>query len=60
MPKTLFGFEDSAAEAELIRATELNAQDPFMHALLAMTYEQSGQTDKAMAHYRKSYDLAEA
>ena len=31
-----------------------------MHVLLAMTYEQSGQADKAKATYEKAYSLATA
>jgi len=49
-----------AAEAELSRAIGMrgNANDPFMHCLLAMTYEKMGQQDKAKAFYQKAYDLA--
>src|ERR1051326_9110310 len=48
------------AEAELTRAIGLrgNQNDPFMHCLLAMTYEKLGQAEKAKALYRQAYDLA--
>ena len=31
---------------------------PFMHVLLASTYEKLGQQDKAKTLYQKAYDLA--
>jgi Flp pilus assembly protein TadD len=48
------------AETELTRAIGLrgNQNDPFMHCLLAMTYEKLGQAEKAKALYRQAYDLA--
>jgi Flp pilus assembly protein TadD len=46
------------AEAELTRAIAINQNDPFMHCLLAMTYEQMGQADQARALYEKAYGLA--
>lgn len=48
------------AEAELTRALEMrgNRNDPFMHCLLAMTYERMGQPEKAKALYNQAYDLA--
>jgi tetratricopeptide (TPR) repeat protein len=51
-----------AAEADLTRAlaTQGNQNDPFMHVLLAMTYEKMGQPDKAKALYEKAYTLATA
>ena len=50
------------AETELTRALAIqgNQGDPFMHVLLAMTYEQSGQADQAKATYEKAYALATA
>jgi Tfp pilus assembly protein PilF len=50
------------AEAELGKALAIqgNARDPFMHALLAMTYEKQGRADKAREYYQKAYDLATA
>jgi tetratricopeptide (TPR) repeat protein len=48
------------AEAEFTRAIAMegNDDDPFQHALLAMTYEKMGQQDKAKAMYQKAYDMA--
>ncbi len=37
-----------------------NQNDPFMHVLLAMTYEKLGDSSKATALYQKAYDLATA
>jgi tetratricopeptide (TPR) repeat protein len=50
----------ATAETELTGALALrgNDTDPFMHCLLAMTYEKLGQADKARALYQKAYDLA--
>jgi tetratricopeptide (TPR) repeat protein len=50
------------AEAELTKtlAMQGNQNDPFMNALLAMTYEKMGQADKAKAFYEKAYGLATA
>ena len=48
------------AEADFTRALEIqqNQNDPFMHALLAMTFERSGNQTKAVEHYERAYDLA--
>jgi tetratricopeptide (TPR) repeat protein len=48
------------AEAQFTKAIALrgNEKDPFMHALLAMTYERMGRTGEANALYRKAYDMA--
>jgi tetratricopeptide (TPR) repeat protein len=50
------------AEAELTRALALegNDRDPFMHCLLAMTYERMSRWDDARALYQKAYDMATA
>jgi tetratricopeptide (TPR) repeat protein len=50
------------AEVELTNALSIqgNQSDPFMHVLLAMTYEKGGQADKSRAFYQKAYDLATA
>ncbi|MEO8334409.1 MAG: hypothetical protein ABI664_05525 [bacterium] len=50
------------AEADLNRALAIqgNQNDPFMHLLLAMTYEKLGDADKAKTLYEKSYSLATA
>jgi Flp pilus assembly protein TadD len=55
------GALDVAAR-ELTRALAIedNQRDPFMHCLLAMTYEKVGQHEEARALYRKAYDLATA
>lgn len=56
----LYGNNLPVAEAELTRAVALrgNERDPFMHCLLAMTYERMGRSTEATAMYRKAYDLA--
>ena len=48
------------AEAQFTKAIALrgNEKDPFMHALLAITYERMGRTGEANALYRKAYDMA--
>lgn len=48
------------AEAELTKALAIqqNQSDPFMQALLGMTYEKMGQQAKAKEQYQKAYDLA--
>jgi tetratricopeptide (TPR) repeat protein len=48
------------AEAQFTKAIALrgNEKDPFMHTLLAMTYERMGRTGEANALYRKAYDMA--
>jgi tetratricopeptide (TPR) repeat protein len=50
------------AETELTKAIGLagNDSDPFMHCLLAMTYEKMSQPDKAKALYEKAYALSTA
>ena len=35
-----------------------NDRDPFMHYLLAATYDRMGNQEKAMPLYQKAYDLA--
>lgn len=39
-------------------AIEGNQRDPYMHVLLAMTYENMGQQDKAKALYEGAYSVA--
>lgn len=58
----LYTGDLAGAEEHLTRAinTPGNERDPFMRCLLAMTYEQMGQQEKAMELYRKAYDLATA
>lgn len=56
----LFTNDLHGAEAELTKAvtTPGNQNDPFMHCLLAMTYERMGQKGQATALYEKAYGLA--
>jgi tetratricopeptide (TPR) repeat protein len=56
----LYTNDLETAEAELTKAVAMrgNDRDPFMHVLLASTYEKLGQQDKAKALYQKAYDLA--
>ena len=58
----LYSDSLATAEAELSKALALagNQGDPFMHMLLAMTYEKLDQRDKAHALYEKAYSLATA
>jgi tetratricopeptide (TPR) repeat protein len=50
------------AESALTKALSIegNQRDPFMHTLLAMTYEQQGQVAEARTMYQKAYELATA
>ena len=50
----------ATAESELTRAIAMegNDRDPFMHALLGMTYERLKQPAKARELYQKAYDMA--
>jgi tetratricopeptide (TPR) repeat protein len=56
----LYTNQLGVAEADLTRAVAMdgNDGDPFMHALLAMTYEKQGRAADAKAMYQKAYDLA--
>jgi tetratricopeptide (TPR) repeat protein len=56
----LYTSDLARAESELMRALEIeqNQRDPFMNALLGMTYEKMGRLTEAKAQYQKSYDLA--
>lgn len=56
----LYTGDLSAAERELSKALAItqNQRDPFMHCLLALTYEKQGRADDARAMYQKAYDLA--
>ncbi len=57
-------FTGDLAQAESVLGKTLamqgNQRDPFMHALLGMTFERLGQADKAREYYQKAYDLATA
>jgi tetratricopeptide (TPR) repeat protein len=50
------------AESELTKAIQTpgNQSDPFMHALLALTYEKLGQAAKAHELYERAYGLSTA
>lgn len=56
----LYGNDLPTAERELTKALAIqgNHRDPFMHVLLAMTYEKMGQQDRAKALYEKAYGIA--
>lgn len=56
----LYTNDLAAAERELTRAVSMqgNDDDPFMHALLAMTYEKLNQPARARETYQKAYELA--
>jgi tetratricopeptide (TPR) repeat protein len=58
----LYTGDLKGAEAEFARALAIqgNQRDPFMHALLGMTYEKQAQADKAKEYYQKAYDLSTA
>jgi tetratricopeptide (TPR) repeat protein len=58
----LYTNDLATAETELTKAlaTEGNQNDPFMHCLLAMTYEKQGRAQDAKAIYEKAYSLATA
>jgi tetratricopeptide (TPR) repeat protein len=57
----LYTGDLAQAEEWLTRALEIrrNHNDPFMHCLLAMTYERLGQTSRARELYQRAYQLAE-
>lgn len=56
----LYTGDLAAAEADFTKALAArgNERDPFMHALLGMTYEKKGDAAKAKEFYQKAYDLA--
>lgn len=58
----LYTDDLKTAETELTKAVAIrgNDRDPFMHVLLASTYEKLGQPEKAKALYQKAYDMATA
>lgn len=49
-----------AAESQFSKAIAIkgNERDPFMHCLLAMTYERMGRQSEANAMYRKAYEMS--
>lgn len=56
----LYTGDLATAETQLTKAVALrgNDRDPFMHCLLAMTFEKLGRQDDAKAMYQRAYDLA--
>ncbi len=56
----LYTDDLNTAQQELEKAIAMrgNDRDPFMHALLGMTYEKMGRAEDAKAMYQKAYDLA--
>lgn len=56
----LYTNDLATAEQELTKALAMqgNANDPFLHVLLGMTYEKKGEAARAMPMYQKAYDLA--
>jgi tetratricopeptide (TPR) repeat protein len=58
----LYTHDLPTAEAQFTKAIAMkgNETDPFLLYLLAMTDEQLGRRDDAIAGYRKAYDLAKA
>ena len=58
----LYTGDLTKAESEFTKAIAMkgNERDPFMHCLLAMTYEKEGKAAQAKEMYQKAYDLAAA
>jgi tetratricopeptide (TPR) repeat protein len=58
----LYTDDLAKAESEFTKAIAIkgNDRDPFMHCLLAMTYEKQGKAEQAKEMYRKAYDMATA
>ena len=56
----LYTNDLGTAERELTRTIGMqgNSRDPFMHALLGMTFEKMNQPNRARELYQKAYDLA--
>ncbi len=56
----LYTNDLATAESELTKALAMqgNATDPFLHVLLAMTYEKKGEAARATPLYQKAYDLS--
>ena len=56
----LYTNDLATAERELTRTIGMqgNSRDPFMHALLGMTFEKMNQPNRARELYQKAYDLA--
>jgi tetratricopeptide (TPR) repeat protein len=58
----LYTGDLAKAESEFTKAIAIkgNDRDPFMHCLLAMTYEKEGKAAQAKEMYQKAYNLATA
>lgn len=58
----LYTGDLTKAESEFTKAIAIkgNDRDPFMHCLLAMTYEKEGKAAQAKEMYQKAYELAAA
>lgn len=58
----LYTNDLTTAEAELTKTLQTNGNqsDPFMHALLGMTYERLGNATRAHALFQRAYDLSTA
>ena len=58
----LYTNDLATAESELTKAIAMpgNTSDPFLHALLAMTYAKKGDTARATPLVQKAYDLSTA
>jgi len=56
----LFTNDLATADAELTKAVGMqgNGTDPFLYALLGMTYEKQGNATKAREMFQKAYDLS--
>jgi tetratricopeptide (TPR) repeat protein len=56
----LYTNDFAAAERDLTKAIAMdgNDRDPFMHVLLAMTYERQGRASDARDMYQKAYTMA--
>ncbi len=54
----LYTGDLATAEAELTKAVAANETDPFMHALLGMTYEKQGKAQEAKLLYARAFEMA--
>lgn len=54
----LYTNDLATAETELTKAIAIQATDPFLHALLGITYEKRGDAARAREMFQKAYDLS--
>lgn len=54
----LYTNDLATADVELTKAVGIQGTDPFLHALLGMTYEKQGNATKAREMFQKAYDLS--